>query len=187
MTCLVIIPGFPTAQGWDVFREIDTRFLHAQFDGLVERRNRCWNDPTTIVWLFWKRYVGPSWCDYCFFHPTKLDATIFFKNFSFQNFLFSKLYVIYMMMGFCLLISLMGFFLVPLTRFECSLENWIQKSWIKTIINVFNLNWMVTKKVKSWSCETNIVIYMCYSLQSMSVQICIKLLIWYVVVFFFVV
>jgi hypothetical protein len=58
----------------------------------------------------------------------------------FKNFLFSKLYFIYMMMGFCLLISLMGFFLVPLTRFERSLENWTKKSCIKTIINVVNLN-----------------------------------------------
>ncbi len=36
------------------------------------------NDPITIVWLFWKRYVEPSWCDYCFFGPTKLNATSFF-------------------------------------------------------------------------------------------------------------
>ncbi len=129
---------------------------------LVERRNRCWIDPTTIVWLFWKRY--------------DVITVVFTQQSSmpqfFKNFLFSKLYFIYMMMGFCLLISLMGFFLVPLTRFERSLENWTKKSCIKTIINVVNLNWMVTKKVKSWSCESNIVIYMCYSLQSMSVQIC---------------
>jgi uncharacterized BrkB/YihY/UPF0761 family membrane protein len=58
----------------------------------------------------------------------------------FYKFLFSQLYVIYMMMGFCLLISLMGFFLVPLKRFERSLENWTKKSCIKTIINVVNWN-----------------------------------------------
>jgi hypothetical protein len=80
--------------------------------------------------------------------------TVFFAQQSsmpqfFFKFLFSQLYVIYMMMrfcllislmGFCLLISLMGFFLVPLTRFEHSLENWTKKSCIKTIINVVNLN-----------------------------------------------